>query len=223
MCIRDSLEGGISPGATVMSWRGVKGGIEAAQMGHEVVMTPTTFAYIDYTQGDPTIDPPIYARLRCQKSYSFEPVPDNYGTKLLTQIAAGDAPDVFQVGDGDVRMFVERGGAMDLSEYVAGKGGRATMGGTAVCSARPPSTTKPNGAVKTPPRRFSGLPEASPLFVFVPGFLFVFILSWRICGIVRRVATQRTRAWRTTRGWSHPTLKLRSAMHFRSVEPIRRS
>src|SRR5687768_8711468 len=46
-----------------------------------------------------------------QIEVSFEPVPDNYGTKLLTQIAAGDAPDVFQVGDGDVRMFVERGGA----------------------------------------------------------------------------------------------------------------
>ena len=57
-----------------------------------------------------------------QIEVSFEPVPDNYGTKLLTQIAAGDAPDIFQVGDGDVRMFVERGGAMDLSEYVAGKG-----------------------------------------------------------------------------------------------------
>ena len=37
------LEGGISPGATVMSWRGIKGGIEAAHMGHDVVMTPTTF------------------------------------------------------------------------------------------------------------------------------------------------------------------------------------
>jgi len=52
---------------------------------------------------------------------SFEPVPDNYGTKLLTQIAANDAPDVFQVGDGDVRMFVERGGAADLTSYTQGK------------------------------------------------------------------------------------------------------
>ena len=52
---------------------------------------------------------------------SFEPVPDNYGTKLLTQIAANDAPDVFQVGDGDVRMFVDRGGAADLTSYVQGK------------------------------------------------------------------------------------------------------
>lgn len=57
-----------------------------------------------------------------QIKVSFEPVPDNYGTKLLTQIAANDAPDVFQVGDGDVRMFVERGGALDLTDYIAGKG-----------------------------------------------------------------------------------------------------
>jgi multiple sugar transport system substrate-binding protein len=57
-----------------------------------------------------------------QIKVSFEPVPDNYGTKLLTQIAANDAPDVFQVGDGDVRMFVERGGAADLTEYIEGKG-----------------------------------------------------------------------------------------------------
>lgn len=77
------LEGGISPEATVMSWRGVKGGIEAAQMGHDVVMTPTTFTYIDYTQGDPTIDPPIYAHLRCKKSYSFEPVPDGVDPKYI--------------------------------------------------------------------------------------------------------------------------------------------
>lgn len=77
------LEGGISPGATVMSWRGIKGGIEAAHAGHNVVMTPSTFAYLDYNQGDPTIDPPIYANLRTQKSYSFEPVPDGVDAKYI--------------------------------------------------------------------------------------------------------------------------------------------
>ncbi|UFH52843.1 beta-N-acetylhexosaminidase [Spirosoma sp. KNUC1025] len=77
------LEGGISPGATVMSWRGIKGGIEAAQAGHNVVMTPSTFAYLDYTQGDPTVDPPIYASLRTQKSYSYEPVPDGVDAKYI--------------------------------------------------------------------------------------------------------------------------------------------
>lgn len=56
-----------------------------------------------------------------QIQISFEPVPDNYGTKLLTQMAAGDAPDVFQVGDGDVRMFVERGGTTNLAPYLEGQ------------------------------------------------------------------------------------------------------
>ncbi len=77
------LEGGIAPSAAVMSWRGVKGGIEAAHLGHEVVMTPTTFAYLDYYQGDRTIEPPIYAGLRMQKSYSFEPVPDGVDPKYI--------------------------------------------------------------------------------------------------------------------------------------------
>ncbi len=77
------MEGGISPGATVMSWRGVKGGIEAAKMGHDVVMTPTTFAYLDYNQGERTVDPPIYASLRLKKCYSFEPVPEGVDAKHI--------------------------------------------------------------------------------------------------------------------------------------------
>jgi hexosaminidase len=77
------LEGGISPEATLMSWRNMKHGIEAAQMGHDVVMTPTAFCYIDYVQGEPTIEPPIYASLRVSKCYSFEPVPDNVDPKHI--------------------------------------------------------------------------------------------------------------------------------------------
>jgi hexosaminidase len=77
------LEGGISPEATVMSWRGIKGGIAAAELGHDVVMTPTTFAYIDFYQGDPTVDPPVYSGLRVKKSYSFEPVPDGVDAKFI--------------------------------------------------------------------------------------------------------------------------------------------
>lgn len=77
------LEGGISPEATVMSWRGIQGGIDAAKMGHDVVMTPTTFAYLDYCQGDPTVDPPIYANLRVNKCYSYEPVPEGVDAKYI--------------------------------------------------------------------------------------------------------------------------------------------
>src|SRR3984957_11781534 len=42
------LEGGLAPNAVVMSWRGIKGGIEAAKLGHEVGMSPTTFVSLDY-------------------------------------------------------------------------------------------------------------------------------------------------------------------------------
>ncbi|MEO8412986.1 MAG: family 20 glycosylhydrolase [Ginsengibacter sp.] len=77
------LEGGLAANAVVMSWRGMAGGIQAAKMGHDVVMSPTTFAYIDYMQGDPAIEPHIYATLRLKKSYEFEPVPDSVNPKFI--------------------------------------------------------------------------------------------------------------------------------------------
>jgi hexosaminidase len=77
------LEGGLAPNAAVMSWRGIKGGIEAAKMGHEVVMSPTTFVYIDYMQGDASFEPPVYATLRLNKTYEFEPVPDGVDPKFI--------------------------------------------------------------------------------------------------------------------------------------------
>lgn len=77
------LEGGLAPSATVMSWRGMSGGIAAAKMGHQVVMSPTTFAYLDYVQGEPSIEPPVYASLRLNKAYQFEPVPDGIDSKLI--------------------------------------------------------------------------------------------------------------------------------------------
>jgi len=77
------LEGGLAPDAIVMSWRGMKGGIEAAKMGHEVVMSPTTFAYLDYMNGDPAIEPRIYASLRLNKAYQFDPAPDSVNSKLI--------------------------------------------------------------------------------------------------------------------------------------------
>ena len=77
------LEGGLAPEATVMSWRGTRGGIEAAKMGHDVVMTPTTYAYLDYQQGEPTIEPPIYSSLRMNKCYSFNPVPEGVDAKYI--------------------------------------------------------------------------------------------------------------------------------------------
>jgi hexosaminidase len=77
------LEGGLAPGAAVMSWRGIKGGTEAAKMGHQVVMSPTTYCYIDYMQADPVMEPHIYATLRLSKAYQFEPVPDSVDPKFI--------------------------------------------------------------------------------------------------------------------------------------------
>lgn len=77
------LEGGLAPNSAVMSWRGIKGGIEAAKLGHQVVMSPTTFFYLDYMQGDAAVEPPVYATLRLKTTYSFEPVPDSVDPKLI--------------------------------------------------------------------------------------------------------------------------------------------
>lgn len=70
------LEGGLAPNATVMSWRGVNGGIAAANMGHDVVMTPTSHCYFDYYQGNPATEPEaIGGYLPLKKVYEFEPIP----------------------------------------------------------------------------------------------------------------------------------------------------
>jgi len=77
------LEGGITPTTAIMSWRGIKGGIEAARSKHEVVMSPTTYAYLDYMQADAVIEPRVYATLRLSKAYQFEPVPDSVDAKYI--------------------------------------------------------------------------------------------------------------------------------------------
>jgi len=67
------LEGGLAPQATVMSWRGTKGGIAAARQGHDVVMSPTSHCYLDYYQGDRNDEPlAIGGFLPLKKVYSFE-------------------------------------------------------------------------------------------------------------------------------------------------------
>jgi len=70
------LQGGLAPGATVMSWRGQRGGITAANAGHDVVMAPTTYTYFDYYQGPAEKEPlAIGGNLSLEKVYGFEPVP----------------------------------------------------------------------------------------------------------------------------------------------------
>ncbi|MEQ7800362.1 family 20 glycosylhydrolase [Pedobacter sp. ASV1-7] len=70
------LEGGLAPNAMVMSWRGTQGGIAAAKLKHEVVMSPNTYMYFDYYQGEHHMEPYAYGNLLpIQKVYGYEPVP----------------------------------------------------------------------------------------------------------------------------------------------------
>ena len=70
------LEGGLAPEATVMSWRGEDGGIKAARMGHDVVMTPGNYMYLDFYQADPKTQPyAIGGYTPIKKVYSYNPVP----------------------------------------------------------------------------------------------------------------------------------------------------
>ena len=72
----ETLEGGLTEEATVMSWRGIDGGIEAARQHHHVIMTPTDYCYIDYYQQKNTWNAPlaIGGYVPVSKVYSFEPL-----------------------------------------------------------------------------------------------------------------------------------------------------
>ncbi|MEO7311559.1 MAG: family 20 glycosylhydrolase [Chitinophagaceae bacterium] len=69
------LEGGLAPNATVMSWRGEEGGIAAAQQGHEVMMTPGSFCYLDHSQSKNEDSVTIGGYLPIETVYSYDPVP----------------------------------------------------------------------------------------------------------------------------------------------------
>lgn len=72
------MEGGLASGAAVMSWRGEKGGLEAANQDHDVVMAPQQSVYFDYYQAEPKSEEPLaiggYTPL--EKVYSYEPIPE---------------------------------------------------------------------------------------------------------------------------------------------------
>ena len=72
------LEGGLAPNASVMSWRGIEGGIAAAEAGHNVVMSPYSHCYFDYYQDDPKSEPlAIGGDLPIETVYAYEPIPEN--------------------------------------------------------------------------------------------------------------------------------------------------
>jgi alpha-N-acetylglucosaminidase len=86
------LQGGLAPGAVVMSWRGEAGGITAAQAGHDVVMAPTSHTYFDYYQGPPEIEPrAIGGLIPLEKVYQYEPIPAALNADQAKHVLGGQA------------------------------------------------------------------------------------------------------------------------------------
>jgi hexosaminidase len=84
------LQGGLAPGAVVMSWRGQEGGITAAKAGHDVVMAPTSHTYFDYYQGPAQTEPKaIGGYLPLDKTYQFEPIPPALDSEQAKHILGG--------------------------------------------------------------------------------------------------------------------------------------
>jgi len=85
------LEGGLAPNATVMSWRGIQGGILAVKEGHDVVMTPNTYCYLDYCQAkDRDAEPPVIGGyLPLETTYAFDPVPEGFTAEEAAHILGG--------------------------------------------------------------------------------------------------------------------------------------
>ncbi|PWU01788.1 MAG: beta-N-acetylhexosaminidase [Bacteroidetes bacterium] len=81
------LEGGLAPNAVVMSWRGEQGGIAAAKQNHDVIMTPTTYVYFDYSQSKNEDSITIGHYLPVEKIYNYEPITaeldENQGKHIL--------------------------------------------------------------------------------------------------------------------------------------------
>ena len=87
------LEGEVAPNATVMSWRGIENGIEAARLKHDVIMVPTTYAYFDYYQTDNRDGEPlaIGGYVPVEKVYSLNPTPDELTTEEKEHIIGAQA------------------------------------------------------------------------------------------------------------------------------------
>ncbi|MBC8215639.1 MAG: beta-N-acetylhexosaminidase [Candidatus Marinimicrobia bacterium] len=85
------LEGGIPPEATIMSWRGIGGGIEAAKQNHDVIMSPTDYCYFDYYQGTPSSEPDAFpdSLLLLEKVYEYNPTPPDLTPAEKAHILGG--------------------------------------------------------------------------------------------------------------------------------------
>ncbi len=88
------LEGDVNASAMIMSWRGVKGGLEAAEKGHDVVMAPTSHGYFDYYQTNPEDwnNPTLFkAYLPMERVYSLDPSPDSLSVVAKKHIIGAQA------------------------------------------------------------------------------------------------------------------------------------
>lgn len=86
------LEGGLSPNAAVMSWRGFEGGIEAAKQGHYAVMSPGSHCYFDHYQSSNPNEPlAIGGYTPLEKVYEFNPIPPNFNEQQASFILGGQA------------------------------------------------------------------------------------------------------------------------------------
>ena len=86
------LEGGLAPEATVMSWRGTKGGMEAAQQGHDVIMTPESPCYFNFYQGPQNEEPLAFdAYNPLNKVYEFDPVVPEMTPQEAAHVLGGQA------------------------------------------------------------------------------------------------------------------------------------
>ncbi len=86
------LEGGLAPQATVMSWRGVKGGLEASEQGHDVIMSPGSHCYFNHYQGNPQYEPVAqggYTPL--SKVYKYEPVVETMTSEQKKHVLGAQA------------------------------------------------------------------------------------------------------------------------------------
>lgn len=81
------MEGGLAPNATVMSWRGIEGGLRAASQGHKAIMTPGGYCYLDSYQDAPFTQPKAFGGyLPLEKVYSYDPVPDTLDDAVKNMI-----------------------------------------------------------------------------------------------------------------------------------------
>jgi hexosaminidase len=86
------LEGGLAPNATVMSWRGTKGGVAAAKQGHDVVMAPQEDLYFDHYQADPEHEPlAIGGMTPMEDTYRYEPIPTDLSAAEATHVLGPEA------------------------------------------------------------------------------------------------------------------------------------